>query len=102
MHTLYVRVWTAAADAVSDAFSARDADDLLRSALEGAARTRALIEDVQTAAWHLSGLPSRKDVRRLLHRTKELGDKLQRLDRRLVELERSWKVIRPSSGGGAP
>lgn len=75
------------ADAASRFLAARDPSATLSDALETAQRTRQLLEDVQSAAWHLAGLPSRRDVRELAQRTTALSRKLETLEQAVAELE---------------
>jgi hypothetical protein len=62
-----------------------DGDRFVR-AIDFAQRTRAFIDDVQTAMWHVSGLPSRQDIKKLYRRTAELGRRIAEIERAVEEL----------------
>ena len=83
------------ADAASRFLAARDPSTALGDALETAQRTRQLLEDVQTAAWHLAGLPSRRDIRELTRRATALSRKLESLEQAVADLESIERETRP-------
>lgn len=56
-------------------------------AVDSAERARVLLDDVQSATLHLSGLPSRRDVQRLFRRTASLSRKVAELEHQVGRLE---------------
>lgn len=57
-------------------------------AVEWAERLRATVDEVQTAAWHLAGLPAGREVRAVARRTASIAHKVVRLERAVARLER--------------
>jgi hypothetical protein len=64
------------------------AADAVVGAVGAAQRAREAADQVQTAAWHFTGLPSRRDVHRLFRRSASIAHKLVELERAVTRLER--------------
>jgi len=61
--------------------------DALTRAVGVSQRTREVVDEVSSAAWHLTALPSRRDAARLLRRIATLNRKVLELERAVRRLE---------------
>jgi hypothetical protein len=52
---------------------------------------RTVFDELQSALWHLTAIPSRRDVRLILRRVSSLRRRVAELDRQLAKVERAVK-----------
>jgi len=93
------RLVSRAARAASRVVADPRASRALVRTLSGIQRTRELVDDLQSAMWHLGALPSRRDVHHLFRKTALLSRKIVELERELARLERIVESNSQEPGG---
>jgi outer membrane murein-binding lipoprotein Lpp len=94
-----------AAGKLAGAIGARGGD-WIGEAWSRAHAARTLIDEVQTAAWHLSGFAARRDIQRISRHAAQLAEQVRALEDQVEALEAALAprevTSRPSSGRGGP
>jgi hypothetical protein len=89
-------------EAAAGLLARKDPIAAIGRAMDSAQKVRALIEDLESAALHLAGLPSRKDVRLVLQRAARLSDRIDALEESVRVLEELAEEEATSSEDGTP